>query len=86
MLEKLSPKKKRKASVPERVVQWLTSLTGSGAKRGSRKATGKAKATAAKGKSTGSAAKRTGARAKAPAKRAGTGTRTTARRKERAAR
>ena len=84
MLEKLRPKKKRKATVPERVVQWFTSLTGGGAKRGTRKATGKAKATAAKGKSTGTAAKSAGARAKGPAKRAGT--RTRARRTERAAR
>jgi hypothetical protein len=85
MLEKLNPKKKRKASLPQRVVQWFTSLPGGGAKQGARKGKGKAKATSARAtRTTGATAKSAGAKAKSPAKRAGS--RTNARRKAGAAR
>lgn len=81
MLEKLNPKKKRKATMPQRAAQWFTSLVGGGAKRGTRKGKGKAKATSAKAtRTTGATARSAGGKAKTPAKRAGSRTRTTARR------
>jgi hypothetical protein len=80
MLERLTPKKKRKQTLPQRILAQLTSLTGGGAK----KSKGKAKSTGAKAKGAGAKTKATAGKAKAPAKR--TRRRTTERRTVRAGR
>ena len=88
MFERLTPKKRRKKSVPERIVERLTAIVGGGTK----KTKGKARAAGAKTKANtkaasskaGASTRAAGSKAKAPAKR--TRSRTTARKTARAAR